>query len=347
MDNNIHGFSRRGATETNQNDIEIITLSSDDDAEVAPPPPPPINSSAQSEIHHIKTEIVHDSVDINASQFDGYQNTVDNGQMIPDHYDETYNTESSSPSSEEFIPNLKTKYRYDEQKVQYSNAQTGTRYLMDTARTLAPSPTAAAAASPMVTSTTAPMMSSTPSPLPNPNFSNESLLSNFQSCTSQVSQNITNNLSFNDLFKDTTGAGANQAWELIQSTIKQQMQVAMENLMQNYDIKPKNSGAAATAQQKIDADSKSKKGKRKHRHLKSEKNADDRHRHEHRQSKKERFEGYSSSSSLTDLFGPSTSTPKPSGKIKNLLFFVTFCLFEMECISIFLEISSKQNRQHQ
>lgn len=331
-------FRRRDAIDET-NDIETIEIvSSDDDTEVQPPPPPPpaqqqqqqnynplINSSAQNELH-VKQEIVHDSVHLGMSQFNMHQDGADNGQMVDDaqmvgdHFDETYNTQSSSSSSsDDLIPNLKTKYRYNEQK------ETTPRLLLDMARTPVSPPTAAA--SPMVTSTTAPMMSATPSPLPNSNYSSESQSNYYPSGTSrgvshvEVSENVTKNLSFDDFFKNNSAESNESVTQLIESKIKQHMQQAMANLMAQYDFVPKNSAAA---QQKKDADL-----KRKHYH-KSKKNADSKRGHEHHRQKKERWESYSSESSLDDLFGPSTSTPKPSGNIKkNLLFLpsVVFCPF--------------------
>lgn len=328
--NGIPGFDRRDEIKANQIDTEsdndIIEISSDDDTRLPPASMQPphqqqqnydqsMNASGQNEFQ-VKTEIMQESVNIGASQFEMYHDAIDSGQMplAEDDFDVTYNTESSSSSSNDsFLPNLKTKYQYNEQNVQYANLQTGPQYLMGMARPVAPSPTTATekvpAASPaMVTSTTAPITSATPSPLPNPNYSTESQ-SVFDSCTSQsmraeTTQNAANTVSLDDILKNGSAESNAALAQLIESKVMQHMEVAMAKLKENYDIIPKNSGA----QHKSDSDSTYKKQKRKLR------------AHENHRLKKERWES-DSVSSLDDLFGPSTSKPKVPGKIKFILGF--------------------------
>lgn len=334
--NNMN-FSRHGKIEQDENGMDIIELLSSDD-EIEQPQPtahPPqqqqnynqsVNSSAQNEFQ-FKTEIVHDSLNLSSmnpylstayQEDDTYHNDdgdvgggADNGAIIEDHFSEPYLSEESS--DEEFIKNLKTKHHYGQQTVQSSSVQTGPKYLMDTARSSAPSPTTAPSPA-MVTSTTAmtPAHTSSPSPLLNPNYSTESQ-SNFENSTNQnqaihaeINQNITSNLAFDDLFKNTDAKQAQAMAQLIDTKVKQHMKETLNELMKQYDLVPKGS--------KKEDDQKPKQQKRK-----SEKNAnatDKRHGHEYRPMKKERLVRSSSESSLEDLFGPSTSTPRYSGKAK-------------------------------
>lgn len=316
-------FSRRGkveAVEDVEDDADIIELSSDDDADQPQPPSnprqpqqqpdhnQPMDSSTQNE-QQIKMEFVHDSVHLNS--INQYMNVeyLDDGNAnieptIEDHYSEPQLSEESD--GDDFLDHLKTKCGYTgNQRVQYANAQPGTRYPMDEARTSAPSPATA-----LVTSTTnAPMTpahpsSSAPSPLANLNFSTESQ-SNFESCTSQnmhaeVNQkNIAGNVSLNDIFKNVDAQSAQAVTHLINSKVKEQVEECMNAFLKKYDIVPKGSQSA-------EDDPKVKKQKRKNK----EKNAAD-----NRSMKREKFVPTSNESSLDDLFGPSTSTPKYPGKM--------------------------------
>lgn len=319
MDN--MSFSQHGKVEDNENDIEIIELSSDDDTEQPSLPQQQqqpqnynrsMDSSAQNEFQ-FKTEIVHDSVHVNTmNQYmdDAYQDdgigagAADSGPIIEDHFSESYLSEESD--GDDFLKNLKAKHHYNEQTV-----QTSPRYLMDMARTSAPSPPAASSA--MVTSTTAamtPAHTSTSTPSPLPNFSTESQ-SNLDSCiNAEVNQNITSNLSFDELFKHTDPQAAQVMAQYIDSKVKEHMQTAMNHLKQQFDFVPKGSNN----------DDDSKAQKRKHRHLhKSEKNAaNSRHGHDYRSMKREKLVRSSSESSIDDFYGPSTSTPNYSGNTKSI-----------------------------
>lgn len=343
-------FSGHGKKEFDENGTEIIELSSDsdDDAEQPCPPTPqqsqqqpqtqPSNynrsmeSATQNEFQ-IKTEIVHESMHLNSMTHDQYhadsyqddhgEADTNDGAIIEDHFSEPFLSEESD-DDDDYIDKLKTKHHYDEQTVQCANDQTGPRYLLDMARTSAPSPTMAASPA-MVTSTTTamtPAHTSTPSPLPNANFSTESQ-PNFGNCTSQNQANhaeiipdLTNNLKFEELFKNTDAQAAQVMAQLIDSKVKHHMQEAMNQLMEQFDLVPKGS--------KIDADSKPPKQKRKHEHhYKLEKNANDaadssRYGREYRPTKKEKLTYSSSESSVDDVFWSSTSTPKYAGRIHTL-----------------------------
>lgn len=107
--------------------------------------------------------------------------------------------------------------------------------------------------------------------------------------------------------------------------IKSQVEKAMAKLIAKFDLVPKNLSAESSSK-------KSKKRKRKRRHHETEKNDDNRHGHNLRPRK---FARYSNSTSSFDA----PSTPKkPSGKIKNLLFFTSafYCLFEKKCLQFYL-----------
>lgn len=330
MSNNM-SFSQHGKVETNENDTEIIELSSDDEAE--PPTNPqkqqqqqqhynqPMNSSQS--VQQIEIEIVHDSVHLNSLKNmgeayqnnggDGNESPTHNGSPTEDHFSELHLSEESD--GDVFIKNLREKHGYvGDQTVQYANAQPGTRYLMDQERTSAPSP-----ATPLVTSTTAtmtPAHPSTPSPLPNQVFSTESQ-SQFENGSSQNinaemnQKNIAGNLSFDELFKKADAQSAQAMAQLIDSKVKQHMEECMHELMKKYDLVPKGS-------QNDDAESKPKKQKRKHNHnYKKEKDVA-----ENRSMKREKFALSSSESSLDDRYGPPSSTPNYSGKMrkKNSIF---------------------------
>jgi hypothetical protein len=138
---------------------------------------------------------------------------------------ESYCSEESD--SDDFLNNLKTKHHYNEQTIQCANVQTESENLMDIART-----SASSLAATLITSTTAPTM--TQSSLPNSNYHNET-------------QNLIDP-QLTQIIK-----------QLIDSTVKQHMQEAMNQLIQQFDLVPKGS-------KKNDSNSKALKQKRKHGH---------------------------------------------------------------------------------
>lgn len=291
-------FRQHGKIEVDENDSEIIELSSDDDAEQSQPPSTlqqehnynqSIDSSAQH-VQQFKMEIIHDSVHLNSlNPYMGEAYQDDGSAHIEptiEDFSETFMSEESD--GDDFLNKLKTKHQYDGcHTVQYANAQPGTSYQP---RTTAPSPATA-----LVTSTTAPMTPahhSTPSPMPI-SFSTDSQ-SNFASSTNQNAS--TENLSFNEIFKNADAEAAKAMTQFIDTKVKHHMEVCMNELMKKYDFVPKKS--------QNDGDgSKEKKLKRKNTAG-------------HRSTKREKIENCSSDDSLSDLFGPSTSTPKYPGTLR-------------------------------
>lgn len=326
--NYVDGFGRRtSAQATKANDDEVIELSSDEDSNLPPPPPPqqqPQQTEQQPESsynnqsmpsyatneHQVKTEIMHESVSYGIYHGDG---TGDQSSIPDDHNDNYAYDYDDQSDGNEFIENLKTKHHYDE----YSRAESGPGLLTEMAANTpdVPSTTDYAAASPMVTSTTAPIAAgsaASAAPSPNPNYST-------RQAHSEVIQNITNNLPFNEFA--ASGPLPQMTPELkahVETCATMAVTMAIKELTERFVLTPRHQ----TEYSEINVESNSKQKRKHHHHHKASHESKNSERgHDLRPPKKEKYRCFSSDFELDDdPFGPSTSMPKFSGNFSENIF---------------------------
>lgn len=247
----IEGFVRRNAIQSIPNNV-VILVDSDSDEQ-------PLNLRTQGQ-NASEQQVTSSSHTYHAD---------DDGQLLDN------NTEQCSTewSDDEFIQQLKEKYRYNEHLVQFASAEANASFVANT--TSAPNSSAPA-------TLTAPPVASSSS---NSNTEQRSRFENYKNVIRmEIDQQMAHDGSLNNFLKNSDSS----EWPKILESI---MQKTLKTLSEEYVVIPKN-----VASTKNGSSEKSKK-KRKHH---------DRH---HRSSK-EKLTRHSSTSSLNDLFGPSTSTPK-------------------------------------